>query len=213
MIFPAYAEGDGPEFLVTAVFSPAHRDHRLLHSPDRRPSDRGLFCSSLRCGRWLKRMPRRVRSGISGFVLILVFPIEKLIQFFNQLHESLVVLLVCDLRGQHEQSFQLVCLRVRLHGAFVRPVAERPVFGVSRYVGALQNGVRTLHLEIQNCSKRVRWRRVHESGLLGDGRAHDRVLLALVSFYRAFNSSVSEVPPRTCYIQRRARKIEEHQGR
>jgi hypothetical protein len=79
--------------------------------------------------------------------------IQNLIQLVDKLHEFVPVLFSCDLRGQLSQSFSVFILSFRLHGAFPRPVAERPVFGFVRYVRALQNVVQTSQLQIQNRPK------------------------------------------------------------
>jgi hypothetical protein len=85
-----------------------------------------------------------------------------------------VVLFSGDSCRQLTQPLSVI-LRFCLHGAFPRPVAERPVFGFCRYVRALRNGVRTLHLQIQNRETQPLWSRVHGCGPLSGGRACRKV--------------------------------------
>ena len=71
---------------------------------------------------------------------------QNLIQLLDKLHKSVWVLLSCDLGSQFSQSFSVFILSFRLHGAFPRPIAERPVSGFVRYVRAMQSVVQTSHL-------------------------------------------------------------------
>jgi hypothetical protein len=71
------------------------------------------------------------------------FSIQKLAHLLDKRRKFIVVLFGCDFSGQLPQAFSVVILAFVLHGAFPRPVAERPVFGFSRSVRVLQNGVRT----------------------------------------------------------------------
>ncbi|GEM_PF-5668862 len=79
----------------------------------------------------------------NGVVRLRQFFIQKLVQFFDERHEFVVILFSGDFSGQLSQVFSFFNLGFRLHGAFPRPIAERPVFGFCRYVRASRNGVRT----------------------------------------------------------------------
>jgi hypothetical protein len=87
-----------------------------------------------------------VASESREYLFQKVLRAQNLIQLLDKVHKFVRVLLSCDLGGQLSQSFFVFIFSFRLHGAFPRPIAERPVFGFVRYVRALRNVVQTSQL-------------------------------------------------------------------
>lgn len=115
--------------------------------------------------------------------------VQKSVHLFYQRHKVVVVLLACDLGSQLSQVFSINIFRVRFHGAFPQPVAERPVFGFCRCGRALQIVVPTSHLGIQCHPKQLLSRIVHGCGPLS-GRAH----VKLHTGFRRLLYSVCRMP-------------------